>query len=144
MCQDKILSETNTRFEYIYIYIWVTHSYKKQELLTHREHLSSPPTFWWSPCCSSFYFFCVVLLCVFMFWVPCSDVHYVFRIKTMFCSSLPPVVCRGLMSYLCYLCLFAYSVLFVFVLCYLCCQFLWIVHFLFFIAPSVFSRVYLW
>jgi hypothetical protein len=45
----------------------------------------------------------------------------------------------GLMSYLRYLCLFAYSgvqhilcyvfVLFVFVLCTLCCQFLWIVHF---------------
>ena len=44
-----------------------------------------------------------------------------------------------IMSYLRYLCLFAYSgvqhilcyvfVLFVFVLCTLCCQFLWIVHF---------------
>jgi hypothetical protein len=66
----------------------------------------------------------------------------------MFGSSLPPVVCR-LMSYLCYLCLFAYSgvqhilscvfVLFVFVLCLvypvlqvsLCCPI--------FIAPSVFA-----
>jgi hypothetical protein len=43
----------------------------------------------------------------------------------------------GIMSYLRYLCLFAYSgvkhilcfVLFFFVLCTLCCQFLWIVHF---------------
>ena len=29
---------------------WV--SYKKQELLALREHLSSPPFFWWGPCCS--------------------------------------------------------------------------------------------
>ena len=39
-------------------------------------------------------FFCVVLLCVFTFWVPCWDVYYDFRIKTMFGSSLPPVVFR--------------------------------------------------
>jgi hypothetical protein len=33
-------------------------------------------------------------LCVFSFWVLCFDVRYDFRIKTMFFSSLPPVVCR--------------------------------------------------
>ena len=54
------------------------------------------------------------------------------------------------MFYLCYLCLFAYSgvqhilccvfVLFFFILCTLCCKFLWI--FLFLIAPLVFSNVY--
>jgi hypothetical protein len=38
--------------------------------------------------------FCVVLLCVFTFWVPCCDVRYDFRIKTMFSSFLPPVVYR--------------------------------------------------
>jgi hypothetical protein len=38
--------------------------------------------------------FCVVLLCVFTFWVPCCDVRYDFRIKIMFGSSLPAVVCR--------------------------------------------------
>jgi hypothetical protein len=71
----------------------------------------------------------------------------------MFDSSLPPVVCKGIMSYLRYLCLFAHSVvqhklccvfaLFVFVLCLvyhilpvcLDCPFL--------IANSVFSNVYL-
>jgi hypothetical protein len=41
-----------------------------------------------------FLVFCVVLLCVFTFWVPCCDVCYNFRIKRMFGSSLPPVVCR--------------------------------------------------
>ena len=41
-----------------------------------------------------FLFFYVVLLCVFTFWFPCCDVQYDFRIKTMFSSSLPPVVCR--------------------------------------------------
>ena len=42
------------------------------------------------------------------------------------------------MSYLRYLCFF---VLFVFVLCARCCQFLWSVHFGF--ALSVFSNVYI-
>ena len=84
-----------------------------------------------------------ILLCVFTFWVPCCDVRYDLRIRIMFSSSLPSVVCMGgLMSYSHYLCLFAYNdvqvgntycvvffVLFVFVLCILYCQFLWIVLF---------------
>ena len=59
---------------------------------------------------------------------------------------------RELMSYLPYLCLFDHSsvqsilccvfVLFFFVLCTLCCQFLWIVNF--FIIPSVFSNVWMY
>ena len=83
-------------FDRTWLYIWVTRRipYKKQELFTFREHLSSPPVFWWGPCCSSFLVFCVVLLCGFMFLVPCCDVRYDFRIKTKFGSSLPPVVCR--------------------------------------------------
>ena len=40
---------------------------------------------------------------IFTFLVPCCD----FCIRTMFGSSLPPVVCRRLMSYLCYLCILA-------------------------------------
>ena len=35
-----------------------------------------------------------LLLCVFTFWIPYWDVRYDFRIKTMFSSSLSPVVCR--------------------------------------------------
>ena len=31
---------------------------------------------------------------IFSFRVPCCDVHYDFRIKTRFGSSLPPVVCK--------------------------------------------------
>ena len=38
--------------------------------------------------------FYVVLLCVFTLLVACCDVRYNFRIKTMFASSLPSVVCR--------------------------------------------------
>jgi hypothetical protein len=41
--------------------------------------------------------------------VPCCDVRCDFRITTMFYSSLPPVVVGGLLSYLSYLCFFAYS-----------------------------------
>jgi hypothetical protein len=75
-------------------------------------------------------------LCVFTFWVPCCDIRYNFRIKKMFGLSLPPVVCRRRMS--------DWRFCFVFLrLVYrtLCNQFLWIV--VFFIAPSVFSNVYL-
>ena len=43
---------------------------------------------------STHIYFCVVLLCVFIFRVPCCDVRYYFRMKTLFGSSLPPVVCR--------------------------------------------------
>ena len=80
--------------------------------------------------------FCVVLLCVFMFWVPCYDICYDFHIKKMFGSFLPPVICRrahvlfmlfvysGVQHILC--CVF---VLFFFVLCTQCCQFLSIVRF---------------
>ena len=84
-------------------------------------------------------FFCVVLLCVFTFCVPCCDVRYDVLKKTMFGSSLPPVVCRRVhVLFIRYMCLFTYIgvqhllccvfVLFVFVSCTLCCQFLWIVH----------------
>jgi hypothetical protein len=34
------------------------------------------------------------LVCVLTFWVPCCDVRYDFRIKSMLGSSLPPVVYR--------------------------------------------------
>jgi hypothetical protein len=36
---------------------------------------------------------CVLILCVLTFGVPCCDVRYDFRIKTMLGSYLPPVVC---------------------------------------------------
>ena len=58
----------------------------------------------------------------------------------MFGSSLPPVVCmRALVLFTFFLCLFTHScvhlyhkyrVVLFFVSCSLCCQFLWIVHFL--------------
>jgi len=81
--------------------------------------------------------FCVVLLYFATFRVSCYDVRYDFRIKTMFGSSLPQVVCKkgaSLINVIC-VCLHnvvsnAYCVLFLFcVLCTLCCQFLWIILF---------------
>ena len=72
--------------------------------------------------------FCVVLLCVLVFLVPCCDVRYDFRIKTMFGSSLPPV--GGLICVICvYLHIVEYSrclVVFLFCLsssCVLCTLF---------------------
>ena len=74
------------------IWIALRVPYKRQEVLTLHEYMSSPMPFCWDPCCSSV--FRVILLCFFTFWVPCCDVRYDFRIETMFGSSLSPVVCR--------------------------------------------------
>ena len=95
-------------------------SYKKQELLTHREHLSSPLVLWWFRIAHLLSFLCCLIMC---FYVPRCDVRYDFRIKTMLDSSLPPVVCRRahvlfvlfspakhrVLFYLCYLCLFPHK-----------------------------------
>ena len=54
------------------------------------------PGFWWSSCCSPFFlvvFFCCSIMCRYVL-SSCCDVQYDFRVKTMFGSSLPPVVCR--------------------------------------------------
>ena len=58
------------------------------------RNLSSPQVFGLVRVAHLFSFFCLILLCVFTFWVPCCDVRYDLRIKTMFGSSLPQVVCR--------------------------------------------------
>ena len=65
---------------------------KRQELLTLREHLNSLRFLGGVRVSHLFSCLCVVLLCVFMFWAPCSTVRYDVRIKTMFDSSFPPVV----------------------------------------------------
>jgi len=92
-----------------------------------------------------------ILLCVFTFWVPCCDVRCDFRIKTMFGSSLPPVVSRRahvLFTLFVFACVRWCPRHIVLCFCFLClclvchmlpvsldCQFL--------IIPSVFSNVYL-
>jgi len=84
-------------FYWSWLSIWVTQrvSCKKQELHTLHEHLISAPFFYGIYDADFFLVFCVALLCVFAFWVPCCDVRYDFRIKTMFDSSLPAVVCSS-------------------------------------------------
>jgi hypothetical protein len=98
--------------------------------------------FWWSSCCS-FLLLNSLLSCSIMcryVLSSCCDVRYDFRIKTMFGSSSPPVVCRRayilstLFVFVCvqwcpihivlWFCLFSSSVL-----CIICCQFLWNVPF---------------
>ena len=59
-----------------------------------------------------------VLFCVFTFLVPCCDVGYNVRIKTMFGSSLPLVACKRNHVLLCFFCMFAYSEVQHFVLSY--------------------------
>ena len=77
------------------MYICVTRRllHNKQQLLIPREHLSSLLSFGGIRV-AIFLVFCIVLLCVFTFLLPCCDIHYDSCIKTMFGSSLPPVVCR--------------------------------------------------
>ena len=118
-------------------------SYKRQKLLTPREHLSSPPVFLVRSVLLIFLVFCIVLLCVFTFWVSCCDVHYDIHINTVFGSSLPLVVYR--MAHVLYVCLCivvsnTYSVVFLRLVYLMLSVSLdcpsWI-------APSVLSNVYL-
>ena len=62
-------------------------SYKKQELLNLRVHLSGSVLL-------IYLVFYILLLRFFLFGVLYCNVIYCFRIKTVFGSSLPPVVCR--------------------------------------------------
>ena len=86
----------------------------------------------------------------FAFLVLCCDVRYSFRIKTMFGSSLPPVVCRCA-HVLFTLCLFAHSGVQHILCCVLCLVFLHLVYHIlpvsldcpFLIAPSIFCTIYL-
>jgi hypothetical protein len=63
----KIFSLLYHRQDFYWTSLWVTRqvSYKKQELLSLREHLGSPLVFWSGQCCSSFYSF---LCCVLVVW----------------------------------------------------------------------------
>ena len=104
--------------------------------------MSSPPVvFGGVHVAHQFSYLCVVLLCVFIFRVPCCNVCYDFLINTMFGSSLPSVAC--LRAYVLFTLFFSlvvsksYCVVFFVVLLQvsLDCPSL--------IAPSVFSNVYL-
>ena len=82
-------------------------SYKRQELLTLREHLCSPAFFWWGPFCSSYKFSvlcCVYFLCIWLsvvcaqcylcLWIVHSWLPLQFSL-TFICpvSCVPYVVC---------------------------------------------------
>ena len=137
MFLSSFTAKTLTELDYI---IWVTRRgfYERQGLLTPHKHQGSPPVFWGGPCCSSFLVF-VLSYYVSTFGVPCCDVRYDFRINRCSVRLYLQMFVGGCMSYLRYLCVFAYSVvqhilycvlvLFVFVLCTISCQLLWIVLF---------------
>ena len=121
-----------------YLYIWVTWrvSYKKKGLLTLRDHLSSPTFFFVYGSCCFIFVCCCPIMCLYilssMLWCPLRFSQNTVRLYLWLCVGGP-------ISYLRYLCLFAYSgvqhimccvfALFFFVLYYLCYQFLWIVRF---------------
>ena len=119
------------RHIYIYIYIWITMwvSYKKQELTILRGQMSSPWVIFLCP------IMCLYVL-NYVLWSPLWFLH-ITRCSVRLYLQL---FVGGLMSYLHYLCLLSsigvqhilccIFVLSFFVLCTLCYQFLWIVHFL--------------
>ena len=90
-----------------------------------------------------------------MFWIPCYDVRKDFHIKSMFDSSLTPVVCspHEVLCLLCDICVclgivvpnaYCVVVLFCFVCLRLVCPKLPVsLDCPFLIAPSMFSNVYL-
>ena len=113
--------------------------YKKQEMLTLREHLSSPPVIWLCPCCSFFQFF------VLSYYVSLRSEFRVVMYVTISTYNRCSVrlylrlLLGGRLSYLRYLYLFVQCwvqhilccvfVLSFFVLCTLCCPCLGIVIF---------------
>jgi hypothetical protein len=140
-----------------WFYIWVTRrmSYKKQELRTLHDHLSSFSVFLVGSVLLIVLVFCVALLCVFTFWVPCCDVHYDCRINTVCLNSI--CLClftnSGVQHILCIcfcLCLFTNSGvqhILCICFCFVCVCFVYpllplSLDCLFLIAPSVFSNVY--
>ena len=97
-----------------------------------------------------FIVFCVVLLCVFTFCVLCIDIPCDVCIKTMFISSLPPVVCRRtrVLFYVICVCLHivvsnTYCVVLLFCLSSSCVPYIASFSRLFIVdCPSVLSNVY--
>jgi hypothetical protein len=109
-------------------------SYRKQELLTLREHLRSTQVFLVGSVLLILLLFCVVLLCVLTFWVTYCDIRSDVCINTMFCSSLPPVICRMV---------HVLFTLFVFV-CMLCFCFVFLPSCVPSVASAVFSNINLY
>jgi len=118
-----------------YLTVYISNTYKKQELHVLREHLSSPPFFLVGSVLPIFLVFCVVLLCVYVLssvlWCPlrCSHINYarfVFTTRCLYGVHVFFTLC---------VCVFAHIVLWFFfvclscVLCTLCCQFLWNIQF---------------
>ena len=115
------------------------------------EHMTN--VFWWYPCCSFFFnsFLCCPIMSLYVpssvLWCPLWFPHK----KRCSVRLYHQLFVGGLMSYLRYLCLLAHSGiqyilcyvfdLFFFVLCDLCCQFLWIVYFR---VPLLYSLTFIW
>ena len=78
-------------------------SYKKQELLTLREHPCSSPVLWWVRVAHISSFLCCPIMCLYVL-VPCCDARYEFRIKQCSVRLYPHMFVGWLMPYLCYLC----------------------------------------
>ena len=116
MFSSSMIVKISTGLDYILVTRPV--SYKKQELLILREYLSAPPVFWCGPCCSSIQFF------VLSYYVSLPFEFHVVMSVTIAAQERCSVrvylqlFVGGLMSYLRYLCLFAFSGVQYIVLCF--------------------------
>jgi len=96
----------------------------RQDLLTLRGHLCSTQVFGGVRVALFFLnsFLCCSIMCRYVL-SSCCDVQYDFRIKTMFGSSLPPVVCRRahvLFTLFVFVCLEWCPIHFVLCFCFVC------------------------
>ena len=117
----RFVSSIDTRTYMTWVYIWVTRrvSYKKQELLTLRKYLSSSPDLVGSVLYILLSFLCCPIMCLYILSSPlwCSlRFPHKKGVRFVFASRRRTHV------------LFTLFV-FYFVLCTLCCQFLWTVRF---------------
>jgi hypothetical protein len=134
-----------------WLYIWVTRrvSYKKQELLSLREHMSPPSVgvrvAHLSNLCVCCSIMCLYVL-IFVLWCPLRFPH-----TMMFVSSLSPVVCRRthvLFTLFVFVCALWYPAHIVLCFCFVCLRLVYSMLPVsldcpFLIAPSVFSNVHL-
>ena len=125
-------------------------SYQKRDLLTLREHTSSPPFFCKCPCSSWFKFLLCPMMCLHVLNSVLWNLLRFRHKKQCSVRLYLQLFVGGLMSFLRLLCLLTHSgikhilcclyVLFFFVLCTIYCHVLWIVHVWLYIVYFVFVK----
>ena len=140
--KNRPKSKEKKDFDRTCLYIWITWrvSYEKQELLTLREHLSSPSVYDGVRVAHLWSFLCCTIMCLYVLssvlWCPLrfphkNDVRFVFTSSCLqegSCLIYVICVCLCIGVYNTYCVVFLLCLSSSCVLCTQCCQFPWIVH----------------